>query len=66
MSATLEEFETPDEEAPATTVLATCSTCGDTHPVAKRESADDTPASTVCPACGSPSYSTDVEEVSRE
>lgn len=42
------------------TVLALCSDCGDRHPVAARTSADDTPASTVCPECGSPAYTSEV------
>lgn len=43
-------------------VVATCSACNSTHPVADRKGADDTTASTVCPECGSPSYATDVVE----
>lgn len=44
------------------TVLATCTSCGDKHAVADRKEKADTTAATVCPACGSPGYSSEVAD----
>ena len=38
------------------TVTAECHDCGNTHKVADRSTDPDTAASTVCPQCESPSY----------
>jgi rRNA maturation endonuclease Nob1 len=62
MSATLEEFATEGDQDDATVVVAECHGCGSVHPLGSREADDDTAASTVCPECGSPQYSTTVRE----
>lgn len=60
--ATLDAFTEDGAKQSGEIVVATCSDCGETHPVAERERSADTPASTVCPSCDSPRYSTDVLE----
>ncbi|MFB6094133.1 MAG: hypothetical protein ABEJ77_04240 [Halanaeroarchaeum sp.] len=64
---TLSSFAGEDESAETaesgSVVVAECVDCDSIHAVAERESAGDTTAATVCPACGSTSYATTVEEV---
>lgn len=59
---TLDAFATGD----AFVVVAECAECGSTHPVADRPAGEDTAASTVCPECGAPGYSTAVHDRSDE
>lgn len=54
----LTDFEDHRDEDVYTVVMADCRDCRSIHPLGSRVADPDTPASTGCPSCGSPTYAT--------
>lgn len=52
------QFEDYRDQDSYTVVMADCRDCRSVHPVGRRVKIEDSPASTGCPVCGSPTYRT--------